>query len=170
MKKNKFIPDIMIDKIWDIDDNIIDKFKIKGFILDIDNTLTNHNDPVPDERVLKWLSDIKNKNMPLIIVSNNREERVSKFADNLSLPFVYKAGKPKSKGLLQALSIMGISKEETAVIGDQIFTDILGGNSAGMITVLVAPFYAEKMLFFKIKRFFEKPFIKLYKKHSSGRR
>ncbi len=153
----------MLDKIWEIDENIINKFRIKGFILDVDNTLTNHDDPIPNERVLAWLDDMRAKDFPLMIVSNNNEARVSDFAKTLNLPFVHHAQKPKRGGLLKAAQEMGLNPSEVAVIGDQIFTDILGGNRANMTSILVVPFYTEPMLFFKIKRILEKPFIKSYK-------
>ncbi|MBQ4100620.1 MAG: YqeG family HAD IIIA-type phosphatase, partial [Oscillospiraceae bacterium] len=127
------------------------------------NTLTTHDNPVPNERVLAWLDDMRAKGFSLVIVSNNNEARVSEFAKTLDLPFVYHAQKPRRGGLLNAAKNMGLNPSEVAVIGDQIFTDILGANRAQMISILVVPFYIESMIFFKIKRILEKPFIKSYK-------
>jgi HAD superfamily phosphatase (TIGR01668 family) len=74
-----------------------------------------------------------------VIVSNNRRTRVSAFASPLSIPFIYRARKPANASFVKALHLLGTSPEQTCVIGDQLMTDVLGGNRMGLYTILVKP-------------------------------
>ncbi|MGN0607245.1 MAG: YqeG family HAD IIIA-type phosphatase [Oscillospiraceae bacterium] len=144
--------------------DLLNHYDIKGLILDLDNTLTTHDNPIPAERVEAWLEDMRRNNIKMMIVSNNHYERVKPFADNLKLDFVCEGKKPLSKGFKEAQKLMGIPFDNIAIVGDQIFTDILGANLIGVKSIYVFPIQHETTAFFKFKRFMEKPFIpkKLY--------
>lgn len=144
--------------------DMLKAYNIKGLILDLDNTLTTHDNPIPAEKVGAWLEIMRQNNISMMIVSNNHYERVKPFADNLGLEFVCDGKKPLSKGFNEAQKRMNIPFENIAAVGDQIFTDILGANLKRIKSIYVFPIQHETTAFFKLKRFLEKPFIprKLY--------
>ncbi len=143
---------------------LLEYYNIKGLILDLDNTLTTHDNPIPAERVEAWLDNMRKNNIAMMIVSNNHYERVKPFANNLRLEFVCDGKKPLSRGFNEAQKRMNIPFENIAAVGDQIFTDILGANLRRIKSIYVFPIKHETTAFFKFKRFMEKPFIpkKLY--------
>ena len=95
----------------------------------------------------------------LLIVSNNTAERVTPFAEMLGLRFVPNGAKPLPKGFKRAIAELGISKKQVCAVGDQIFTDILGANMAGIRSIFVYPIEFEHSTFFKVKRAIEKPLL-----------
>src|SRR5690625_3364341 len=112
---------------------------IKGIIIDLDNTLVPWNVAHATDEVKNWLQLMKDAQIHVMIFSNNNKERVALFAEPLETPFVYKAKKPLQKAFRKAKKVMGFHDDEIAVIGDQLLTDILGGNRAGFYTILVVP-------------------------------
>lgn len=114
-----------------------------GFTLllaDLDNTLVPYGVPLPDEKLKAWRDDLAGHGVTLFVLSNNRREsRPRVFSDALAVPYIGHAGKPKPPSFYKAMERMGVTKEQTAIVGDQIFTDVLGGNLAGVSTILVEP-------------------------------
>ena len=155
-----FIPTYLKKRVFHITYDFLQKENIKGLLLDVDNTLTLHNSPELSQEVDKWLKDMKNNGIKMIIISNNNKERVEAFAAALELEFLPDAKKPLTSGVNHCVQILGLPKNEVALVGDQIFTDILAGNRGGIRTVLLEPFNPNEWWFIKLKRFFEKPFIK----------
>lgn len=152
-------------KVTDITPEYLKTAGIKGLILDLDNTLTTHDNPKPAEGVLEWLDLMKKNSISLMIVSNNHPPRVKPFADMLGLDFVSEGAKPITKGFREAANRMKLSKNELAAVGDQIFTDVLGAALFGIKMLYVVPIEHEKTAFFKVKRKLETPFLpkKFYK-------
>ena len=115
----------------------------RGFRLllaDLDNTLVPYGVPLPDERLKRWRDDLAAHGVTLFILSNNRhEDRPRVFAEGLNVPYIGRAGKPKTPSFYRAMKQMGATKEQTAIVGDQVFTDVLGGNRAGVSAILVEP-------------------------------
>lgn len=115
----------------------------RGFRLllaDLDNTLVPYGVPLPDERLKAWRDDLSAHGVTLFILSNNRHEsRPRIFAEALGVPYIGHAGKPKTPSFTQAMERMGVTAAQTAIVGDQIFTDVLGGNRAGVAAILVKP-------------------------------
>lgn len=146
-------------KIISITPEFLLKNNVKGLILDVDNTLTTHDNPVPANGVIEWIESMRKNNIRLIIVSNNHEPRVRPFAEMLNVDFVCDGKKPLTKGFKEALKKLNLSKNQVAVVGDQIFTDVLGANLFGVKMLYTAPIEYEKTNFFKVKRFLEKPFL-----------
>jgi len=128
----------------------------KLVLLDADNTLSLHGSQEPACGVPEWIEEIKKEGFSLVIISNNSESRIKPFAEKLGLPFVFKSAKPLPKGFKKASEKFGFKPEETAVIGDQIFTDVLGGKLFGAKVFLTEPLGPETDFFIKIKRKFEK--------------
>lgn len=150
-------------RVTDITPEILKKLNIRGLILDLDNTLTTHDNPRPADGVLEWIDLMKREGIRLMIVSNNHPPRVRPFAEMLGLPFVSEGKKPLTKGFKEAAAKMKLPRESVAAVGDQIFTDVLGANLMGIKMLYVVPIEHEKTMFFKVKRKLEIPFIpKIY--------
>lgn len=159
-----FRPTYVFDKVGDITPEFLRRKRIKGLVLDLDNTLTTHNNPVPPQSSLDWLDKMKAAGIKLMIVSNNHEPRVTPFAKQLGLEFVCEGAKPLTIGYTKALARMGLDKKEVASVGDQIFTDVLGSNLKGIRSIFVFPIEPETSLPFRFKRACEKPFLPKNKK------
>ena len=153
--------DFAFRKTVDITPAFLKKHGIKGLILDVDNTLTTHDNPVPAEGIAEWVESMKKCGIKLIIVSNNNAERVRPFADPLGLDFVSDSGKPLKRGYTAAMKKMGLSPDETAAVGDQLFTDVWGANFAKVKMLYVEPMKLEpkSKRFIRFKRVLEKPFL-----------
>lgn len=111
----------------------------KGIIIDLDNTLVPWNVEHATEKIINWLKKMKDANIKVTIFSNNNKERVTVFAEPLGTPYIYKAQKPLQRAFERAKTEMDLKEDEVVVIGDQLLTDILGGNLAGFYTILVVP-------------------------------
>lgn len=139
-------PDLYLQTILDIPLDKLYSMNISAFLLDLDNTVTEWNCMEVRAEITEWVETIKNKGFQACIVSNNRRERVEGVAQALGIPFVHKAGKPFRKAYLKALEVLMCPPEQVAVIGDQVFTDVLGGNLMSMFTVLVVPLDSHEFL------------------------
>lgn len=152
-------PDYVFNAIHDIPLDFFEQEGIRALILDLDNTLTTHNNPVPDERRLEWFRRVKDSGLKMIIVSNNHPERVKPFAEFLGLDFVPEGGKPLPRGYNEACRQLGLEKSQIAAVGDQIFTDVMGCKAAGIRSIFVFPIEPEKGFWFRVKRTLEKPLL-----------
>lgn len=159
-----FIPDYYFEKIEDITPEILKKLGVLGLVLDIDNTLTYDFCPDVSDAVLSWLSSVKDAGIKAVIVSNNSEKRAEPFAKKCGLPFVARAKKPGGRSLRAVGEILGCSLSETAVIGDQLFTDMAYARGNKMTALMVKPLGGEKLLQVKIKRVLEAPFMPFVRK------
>lgn len=155
-----FLPDYHLQSLLQIDLDFLKKAGLRALVLDVDNTLTTHGNPVPAAGVLEWIGEMRAEGLPMLIVSNNSHERVEPFARLLGLEFVSRGAKPLPAGFRRAQERFGLPAAQIGAVGDQIFTDILGGNLAGLTTILVDPITPETGPFFRFKRGLEKPFIR----------
>lgn len=161
-----FQPTAVFRRVTDIPLSFFAERGIKAVILDVDNTLTSHNNPVPAKGVVQWLSQLKSCGLQVAILSNNSGKRVAPFAQKLGLDYLSRACKPLTFGVTRALKRYGLPSNRVALIGDQIFTDIMGGNLRGVCTILVEPYELEQGWFFRLKRKLEKPILKKYRRLS----
>lgn len=148
--------DYRYEKVTDITVEDIEKTGAKLILLDADNTVSLHGSQEPFQGVTEWLEEMKQNKIEVIIISNNSRERIEPFAKKLGLPFVYKSAKPLTKGFKKACKKFDFKPSETAVIGDQIFTDVLGGRLFGSKVFLTEPLGPETDFFIKIKRKIER--------------
>lgn len=135
----KFLPNEFFKDIFEIKPEILKARGIKGIITDLDNTLVAWDSPSATPEIIDWLSGMQEAGIRVTIVSNNNKIRVSAFSEPIQIPFVAKANKPLGIGFKRALKLLGTRKDETVVIGDQLLTDIFGGNRRGLYTILVVP-------------------------------
>ena len=121
--------------------NIPDKSKnkIKALILDVDNTLIDYNKNLSQD-IVKWSHELQGQGIKMYILSNtNKKQKVEDVAKKLEIPYEYLAKKPFKKGFKKVEAKLNVKSKEIAVVGDQIFTDIIGGNRCKMFTILVDP-------------------------------
>lgn len=160
------LPDLYVDSIYHIDLAALKNRGIKGIITDLDNTLIEWDRPSATPDLEKWFEEVNQAGFKLVIVSNNNSERVGKFAQPLGLPFIHNAKKPFRFSFERAQEMMGLKAEEVVVIGDQLFTDILGGNRHHLYTILVLPVAQTDGFFTRFNRRMEK--IALQKMRKKG--
>ena len=153
-------PNIKLDKITDISVDILKKYNITALILDVDNTLSTHHGQVLTDGLENWLENMRENNVKLTVLSNSTKKRLDPFAKKIGLDYISLGLKPLPFGYLRALKALGTKRKNTAIVGDQIFTDTLGGNFVGLNTVLLTPIKPETSLRFRFKRKIEKFLIK----------
>lgn len=160
----QFLPNQHVKSILDIDPEELKENGIKGIITDLDNTLVEWDRPHATPRVIEWFEKMKQQNIKVTIVSNNDERRVKAFSDPLQIPFVFRARKPLTHAFHRAAKQMNLKKEETVVIGDQLLTDVFGGNRSGFKTILVVPVSQTDGLATKFNRFVERRLLNWFRK------
>ncbi len=159
-----FYPQLYLRDVKEITVDILKKYNIKGLILDIDNTLIDF-----DKNLLtgceEWCNNLKNQGIKMCILSNtNKVAKVQKVAEALDLQYLYFAHKPNKKGFKKAKEILELQPQNIAVVGDQIFTDVVGGNKSKMFTILTKPIDSRDIWITRLKRPFEKIIINKYVK------
>ncbi|MBQ2698246.1 MAG: YqeG family HAD IIIA-type phosphatase [Clostridia bacterium] len=150
-------PDHYFPNVYAITPAFLQRRGIRAVILDIDNTLVFYRIHRPTEHNRRWIRSLREAGIAVAFVSNGYRERVEEYNREFGFYYSFKSQKPRPGGFLQAAKAMGVEPAETAVIGDQIYTDILGGNRAGMLTLLVDPIHPEPWLRFRLKRALERP-------------
>ncbi len=145
-------PNAYFKKIEEITIQFLKKQNIKLLILDVDNTLIDYHQNLSEE-VKQWLKDLQGQGMKLYLLSNsNKKEKVKKIADEFGIPYRVFAKKPLKSGFLKVQKQMKEKTENIAVVGDQIFTDVIGGNRCGFFTILVEPIHERDYWFTAWKR------------------
>ena len=145
-------PNLYLNNVREITIEVLIKNKIKALILDIDNTLIDYNKNLPEENI-KWAKELRGQGVKLYILSNtNNKEKVEKVANKLEIPYIHLAKKPFKSGFLKAQKTLNENPENIAVVGDQIFTDVIGGNRCNMFTILVDPVSKKDYLYTAWKR------------------
>ena len=167
----KLLPDRIFADIYHVTPEFLAENGICALILDIDNTLVTYDDPEPTPPIIEWFRSMENAGIKLSFVSNNNVERVELFNKNLGYYAKGKGKKPFGKYIRKAMDSMGSTPSTTALIGDQIFTDVFAGKCHGLRSFLVPPIKDKLTPFFRAKRFLEKPIIsKYYRIHKGERR
>ena len=129
-----------VHDIFELKPSVLKEKGITLLLADLDNTLTPYSSEVPTEEVRKWKEELEANGITLFVVSNSRTAtRVPNYCNALGIGYVRHSGKPKIKGFVRALAENGRKAEETLMVGDQIFTDVLGANRAGLRVILVEP-------------------------------
>ncbi len=158
-----FRPNIKLERITNISIDILKKYNIDSLILDVDNTLSTHHGQVLTDGLEDWLDTMRQNGIKMTVLSNSTTKRLEPFAKKIGLNFISLGLKPLPFGYLRALKRLGTKRKNTAIVGDQIFTDVLGGNLVGLKTVLLTPIKPETSLRFRLKRKVEAWLIKVLK-------
>lgn len=137
---------------------------IKLLICDIDNTLVTYDDPEPTPELCRWFETLNAAGITVAFVSNNHEERVARFNEKLGYTAYSDAHKPSIGCINAVMKKHGVSKGESALLGDQLLTDAAAANRAGIYSVIVPPIKDKKSLFFRCKRLIERPYVAKFKR------
>ncbi len=163
-----FKPYIMLDKITDIEVEDLKQLNITTIMTDLDNTLLPWNSNDYDLSLRKWLNQMTENNIDVKIVSNNSYERVEKAVSELPVSIVARAVKPLPFVIINHIKEENINPENVLFVGDQVMTDVLAGNMAGLKTVLVKPLVDTDAKKTRINRFFERPILKSMQKRDKN--
>lgn len=160
----KLMPDRYYDSVSQLTAADLEQYGIRALICDIDNTLVTYDDPEPTPSAMEFLSRMQAAGVQIAFVSNNDRERVNRFNASLGWFASAKSAKPSARELRRAMEYMGTTVYDTAVLGDQLFTDIYAGKRLGMRAFLVKPIRDKRSLFFRFKRKCEIPVLRAYAK------
>ena len=144
--------------VTDISVEFLQAEQIRLLMLDFDNTLLPYTTDTPSKAVLAWLDKMKQHGITVCIVSNSKRSRVPFFCRTYGLDYITRAKKPSVKRIRQCLRRYYMAAEQAILVGDQIYTDTLGGNRAGVRTILVKPIKNHN-IWLKLRHIAEKPFI-----------
>ena len=155
-------PSLYLDSVKNINPTLLKKNNIKGLILDVDNTLIDYYRNLV-EGAEKWCEELKNEGIKCIILSNsNKKRKVEEVAKKLNIDYIMFAKKPLKSGFKRALSKLELKPEEVAVVGDQLFTDVIGAKRMNMFSILVKQVGEKDIFITKLKRPIENAIIKKY--------
>ena len=149
-------PNKFVNSLAEINLPLLQAQGVKALIVDIDNTLVAWDKAEIESANRAWIEKAKQLGFSLCIVSNGKEKRVQGLARELGIPGLANAIKPRKRGFLRALELMNVRPEETAIVGDQLFTDILGGNRSGVYTIWVTPLSDQELPTTKLMRKLER--------------
>ncbi|HHV62652.1 MAG TPA: YqeG family HAD IIIA-type phosphatase [Firmicutes bacterium] len=149
-------PDLYVDSICNIDLDKLRKLGIRGIIFDIDNTIVEWGSNQVDPETERWIARAKDSGFRMCILSNNLRRRIKLISEVLGIPYTPAGIKPRKAAFLRAVKLLGTRVEETAVVGDQLFTDILGGNLSGLFTILVKPLCRREFITTRFMRVLER--------------
>lgn len=159
-----FFPDDYISSIFEINVEELKMQGIQGIIFDIDNTLVPYDVEEPTKEIIEFFKQLQEKGFKICLLSNNTKERVIRFNEGLKIIAIHKANKPLVRNFKRAMQLLETDKSSTAIVGDQVFTDVYGGNRAGLTTILVKPVSEKDEWITKIKRGIERRFIRAYER------
>ncbi len=159
----RFFPDEYVDSAYGIPFEELYRKGYRGIIFDVDNTLVPHGAPA-DARSIGLFERLRAMGFSTCILSNNKEPRVSPFADKVGSPYIFKGGKPSRKGYERAMERMKTDRDTTFFVGDQLFTDVWGANRTGLYSILVKPINPKEEIQIVLKRYLEAVVLMFYRK------
>ncbi len=167
--KDHFTPDYMFGTFDEVTPAFLESIGVRALLIDIDNTLAPYEVAEPDTRIAAWFEMLHAAGIRTALVSNNHAPRVELFNATLGLPAYPDSGKPGRKTLELAMRELGVTHAETAMMGDQLLTDAYAGKHIGLRAIIVPPIRDKRNLFFRFKRWCERPFIRKYAKQNGYR-
>lgn len=157
------LPKIIAPALTDIEPALLHERDIELLMLDFDNTIVPYTTSVPTAKMEQWLKKMNKADVKICVVSNSKRDRVKKFCGQYGIDCITHAKKPFSKGIRECLTRYGISPKHAALVGDQIYTDTLGANCAGVTSILVSAIDNHNF-WLKARHVLELPFIYLARK------
>ncbi len=162
--REQLTPSYMFGSYREVTPQFLQSIGVRALLSDVDNTLAPYEEAEPDAEILAWVSSMKAAGIRVALISNNKPPRIERFNRELGLPAYPESGKPGRRGLVRAMRELGVTPEESAMLGDQLLTDCYAGRRLGLPAIIVPPIRDKRTLFFRCKRFLERPFIRRYAK------
>ena len=156
------LPKHITKELTDITEQKLQMLGVRLLMLDFDNTIVPYTTNIPSKKMEEWLQRMRQSDIQLCVVSNSKRDRVKLFCRKYGIDCITHAKKPFSKGITECLERYDIPKEHCALVGDQIFTDTLGANCAGVTSILVEAINNHN-IWLKLRHVAEMPFIWLAK-------
>ena len=153
-----FLPGLLTEKLTDLTPNVLRSRGITLLMMDFDNTIVPYTTDIPTEKMRAWLEAMNASPVKIAIVSNSKNDRLIRFCEAYHLDYIMRAHKPRPQGLLECMERFGFTPEHSAIVGDQIFTDTLAGNLAGVTPILVKAI-DNHTIWLKARHVLELPFI-----------
>ncbi|MBQ9149155.1 MAG: YqeG family HAD IIIA-type phosphatase [Oscillospiraceae bacterium] len=153
-----FLPGLITDELTDLTPELLRSHGIRLLMMDFDNTIVPYTTDVPTETMARWLREMNDSGIQLCVVSNSHNNRVPAFCEKYDIPCITHAKKPGTRGIRACLERFQVPAGEAALVGDQIFTDTLGGNNAGVTPILVRAIHNHN-IWLKLRHVAELPFI-----------
>lgn len=157
------IPDMILPALTDLTPQMLRARGIGLLLMDFDNTIVPYTTDAPTERMQRWLRDMQESGIRLCVVSNSKKPRVQVFCREYGLDCITHAKKPFQRGILAAKEKYGVPPAQTALVGDQIYTDVLGANCGGLTSILVRAIHNHNF-WLKLRHAAELPFIAIGKR------
>lgn len=149
-------PDVVSPSLFDLSLDALQEQGIRGLLVDLDNTLVPYKQDDVTPEAAAWVEGARGRGFGVCIASNARTARVRKFAKALDVPGIPNSVKPVRRPFRKGMRLLQTTPEQTAIIGDQLFTDVLGGNRLGLHTVLVNPLSDVELGATKVMRMLER--------------
>ena len=157
------LPKIVFQKLTDVTPAFLLQRGIDLLMLDFDNTMLPYTSRIPTQELLTWIDGMKRSGVRLCVVSNSKKQKVAGFCKAHNIVCVTHSKKPTGHGIRTCLAMFDAKPSQTALVGDQIFTDVLGANCAGAVSILVKPLHLHNV-WLKLRHVAEQPFIYLARK------
>ena len=146
-------PDLRVETVLELSPDRLRQMGLEALLLDVDGTLKNYRAESLRPEVMAWLERLREAGIRLCLLSNGRSRRIGRLAERLGLPFVSQACKPLPYGCRRAMRMLGFTSRQTAVVGDQVFADVMAARLAGLSSILVRPIHPEEEPWFtRMKR------------------
>lgn len=160
------IPKRMTEHLYDLAPDVLRQYGITFLMLDFDNTIVPYTSDIPTEPMAQWLEQLLDSGVGICVVSNSKRDRVVKFCRDRHIPCITHSKKPFSKGICQCMDRFRLDPAHTALVGDQIYTDVLGANCAGITSILVRPIHLHN-IWLKLRHVAELPFIAIGRRRAA---
>jgi HAD superfamily phosphatase (TIGR01668 family) len=154
--RNVLTPHLHLASVLDLQVEHLRALGLRGLLLDLDCTLKDYHASQVGAPVRAWLRQLRDAGIGLCLLSNGKHQRIERFSQELEIPFIARAFKPLPRGCRQGLQVLGLPAHQTAMIGDQLFADVLAGRLAGLFTILVRPTSPAEPWFTRVKRPWER--------------
>lgn len=161
-----FFPTAALETLLDVTPELLRKMDVDTILLDVDNTMAFHGSQEPFPGTVEWSRQMRKKGFRMMILSNNFAKRVAPFAAQYDLPFLAFSVKPFPLAYFRAIRKLGAEQSKTVIIGDQVFTDVVGANLSRMKSILLTPRGEEKGVSIWLRRVMERPVRRRFVQHS----
>ena len=150
-------PNLILNSVQDITPELLQTHNLRSLLLDVDSTLKRYRATEISPETIRWIESLKEADIQFCLLSNGRKYRIRPIAEQIDIPFIAPAMKPTPFGCQAAIKTMGFDPTSTAIVGDQVFADILAGKLAKIFTILITPIHPEEERWYtRIKRPAEK--------------